>query len=139
MVSSPSAVVRVIKAVLWFTMIQLAVFPLVAWFGERQFGEGARSAAMVAGAICWPGVVSALVVTLFFRGQQAVAGMMLGMLVRLTPPLGLAWLAISLRMPLADAGLAELIVVYYLIALAVEITLSVRLLNATRESQANGH
>jgi hypothetical protein len=89
----------------------------------------------LAAAICWIGAMVSLVLlhVLRMRGSP-MAGAMLGMLVRMTIPLGIIAAATMQGGRLAEAGLAGQLVVFYLVTLAIETCLSVALMRTAPQA-----
>ena len=108
------------------------------WF-EYTRGGAVGSAAVAAAALtCWVASVASLVLsTLWRQTPQAVTGILAGVLVRMTLPLGLAVLAQMTGGPLARAGLFGWIVCFFLFTLVVETLLLVWLLNSPRPLAAS--
>ncbi|HVC98070.1 MAG TPA: hypothetical protein VND64_30650 [Pirellulales bacterium] len=101
---------------------------------EYVRGGAVSSAAVAAAAVtCWVASVSSLVLSSSWRHTpQAITGILAGVLVRMTLPLGVAVLSQVVSGPLAKAGLFGWIVCFFLITLVVETLLLVRLLNSPR-------
>lgn len=91
-------------------------------------------AAAIAGAICWAGALSALLLIGLFRASQnqMVSATLLGMLFRMGLPLVTGLVLTRNGGPLADAGLFGMILVFYLVGLVVETILSVRILGSSQ-------
>lgn len=126
---------RVIGSCVWLTLALLLVFPAFAWFGYSQHGLTGLAAAAIAGGICWLGALLALVCSAMFQGpQQAANSMMLGMMFRMGLPLGTGLLLTMQKGALAEAGVLMMILVYYLLAMAVETLLSLRFVNSAKQA-----
>ncbi len=126
------------RGVLIVTGVLVVVFPVVAGYGYWAHGEIGVMAAALAAGVSWLGGVAGLLVSLPFQGLQAVNGVLLGMLVRMTVPLAAAAGLFLRGGELVRAGLVEMLVVNYLIALALDTVLSVRMVRriAAREAKA---
>ncbi|HUY37152.1 MAG TPA: hypothetical protein VMV69_30855 [Pirellulales bacterium] len=95
---------------------------------------GAMSAAAVGAAAvtCWVASVLSLVLSSSWRRTpQAITGILAGVLVRMTLPMGVAVLSQAVSGPLAKAGLFGWIVCFFLLTLVVETLLLVRLLRSS--------
>jgi len=125
-VSSPRKP-QLIASCLWLSLALLLAFPLFAWYGFSQHGNTGLLVAAIAGGVCWLGATLALICSAMFRGQQqALNGMLLGMLFRMGLPLGTGVILSQQVGFLAEAGIFGTILVYYLLALVVETLLSLR-------------
>lgn len=130
-VSSPSGAGvssgrAVVTGVILVIGVLVAVFPAFAGYGYWAHGEIGVAAAAVAAVVCLVGGLAGWAAMIPFRGPQAVNGVLLGMLVRMTVPLAAALLLFLRGGPLVRAGLVEMLVAYYLIALILDTVLSVR-------------
>lgn len=134
----PSGGLAMTRGVLLVTGVLLVVFPVVAGYGYWTHGQAGVVAAAIAAGVCWLGGVAGLFASLPFQGLQAVNGVLLGMLVRMTVPLAAAAGLFLRGGELVRAGLVEMLVVNYLIALALDTVLSVRMVRriASRETKA---
>lgn len=101
-------------------------------------GGAVSSAAVAAAAVtCWVASVSSLVLSSSWRHTpQAITGILAGVLVRMTLPMGVAVLSQVVSGPLAKAGLFGWIVCFFLITLVVETLLLVRLLRCSERQPA---
>jgi hypothetical protein len=117
------------------TLAMLATLGATAWFAGSRHGTPGVVAASVAAGTCWLGATLAFVLLDRSRRSGAVInGVLMGMLVRLGVPLVVGVVLDGQRGELSDAGVFGLIVVSYLVALAVETTLSVRILQQPRQA-----
>jgi len=111
------------------TAIVVAAWLVDAWIVVPSQGWGDAAVAGAAAGVCWLSSVLALLVTI--RGakrQQAMAGALGGIIVRTGGPL--AALAVGSQVPLlAGRGFGGQIVVFFLVTLAAETVLVVRLAN----------
>lgn len=97
------------------------VLPWALW----QYGATGLLAAASACGVCLLGSATALFVADQLRGPNlALQGMLLGLALRTGIPLGFAVIAQSSAGLLACAGLVYDLLVFYLVALAVEVALS---------------
>lgn len=124
----PYKPVRLGSSLVWLTVALLAVFPLFAWVARYQHGQWGLIAAAVAGGICWAGGAAALVCAALLNRSSPVAGVLAGMLFRMGLPLAGGVILQQTHAELAAAGIFGTVVLYYLITLVVETTLSIRLL-----------
>ena len=89
------------------------------------------NAALLAGAICFGSASAALVVTAMTAGSpNALAGSFLGIFLRTALPFFVSILLVQASKPLADAGLFGMVLISYLVVLAVETVLAVRIVQA---------
>jgi hypothetical protein len=103
---------------------------VIAALTFEQHGSGAIVAAVVGAIVCWISAGAALIITVQSSGgPQAVPGMMLSIMVRTFPPLGVGIAASAMHSRLAEAGLFGYIVILYLIGLVVETCVAVKLVS----------
>ncbi len=116
----------------------VAAFPLFAGYGYWAKGhDGVWSASLAAG-VCLAGGLAGFATTSVFRGLQAVQGVLLGMMVRMAVPLAAAAFFLLRGGPLVRAGLLEMLVGYYLLALTLDTVLTVRLVRQNQDSPNSG-
>lgn len=108
----------------------LAGLMLVAWLIDaivvsRAMGRSVWGISALAAGICWFGATTSLVLlhVMRLRGSP-IAGLLIGMVIRMTIPLFIALMATIQHSGLAEAGLAGQLVVFYLLSLAIETVLS---------------
>ena len=119
------------------TAVLLAAWPAFAWFGHHNHGAAGLQASVVAGVVCWIGASAALFLVALLQGPLAVHGTIAGIFFRMWLPLGTGVLLDNMNRPLAEAGVFGMILLYYLVALAVEMPLSLRLVRPTRVTSAS--
>lgn len=99
--------------------------------GFDRHGTIGLVAAVISGSLCFTAASSALVVTVASAGtSNATSGTLLGVFLRTAIPFFMAILLVQVSSPLADAGLFGMVLINYLIVLAVETVLAVRLVQA---------
>lgn len=105
--------------------------PLMAWLARGRYGDNGIAAVVVAAVVCWGSASLAMFATLLMnRRSHAVPGVLLGMLIRMSLPL-VAGMVLSAQVPwLAEGRLLGQVVVLYLITLAVETALVVKIVSA---------
>ena len=104
---------------------------LIGWWSQSTHGADGVRAAVVAATICWLGASLALISTAMSRGPQAAVWTLLfGMLFRMGLPLAAGFMLYQAGGPLASAGVFGKVLIFYLIALAVETPLSLRVLRS---------
>ena len=114
--------------------LMLAAFPAFAIYGYSIHGLVGLAAAAVAGTVCLFGATMALLCQGLTRsGPNVVGGLLLGMAFRFGIPLATGLILYRLGGPLAEAGVFGMIVVYYLLGLTIETTLSVRLIGSSSQ------
>jgi hypothetical protein len=102
-------------------------------FEYLRGGVVSVAAVAAAGFTCWVASVSSLVLSGAWRhSSKAITGILAGVMVRMSLPLGVALLAQMTAGPLARAGLFGWIVCFFLVTLLVETSLLVWLLNSPR-------
>lgn len=114
------------RSVLLVTAVLWGVFPAFAAYGYGTHGALGLAAAGFAAGACWFGALVGFAAMIPFQGPQAVNGVLLGMVVRMTVPLAAALWLFMRGSTLAKAGAVEMLVVYYLLALALDTLVSVR-------------
>ena len=115
-------------SLLVLTAALAAIWPAFAAYGLWRAGWNGVICALAAGAVC--GIAAAVSLVLASAAQKArqpIAGVLGGMLVRMAVPM-VALLMVPKMDPVwQSSGLREMLLVYYLAALAVETWLLVRL------------
>lgn len=124
----------------WLGLAVLAVALLLAWavssaIGYSRYGTAGVAAASIAAGVCLVSAAGALCVTAVLSGAQAVAGLLLGILLRTGVPLIAGMLISVSSRTLFEAGIFGFILVHYFVALAVETPLAVRVV---RQRTATG-
>lgn len=111
--------------------------PLISALVHRGFSAEALSAAGIAGGICFLAAAVALVAThLGNRFQAPVQGLLVSMIFRMGLPL-VALIALpNLGGPFAASGVSSTILGVYLVALAVETALALRMIPPTPTAPA---
>jgi hypothetical protein len=111
------------------TTLVAATWLLDAWFVVPSRGWEGAAVAGVAAGVCWMSSVLALLVTVgCAKGKQAMAGALGGIIFRTGGPL--AAMAVGSQIPfLSRQGFGGQVVVFFLVALAAETVLVVRLAN----------
>ncbi|MFO0869372.1 MAG: hypothetical protein U0935_10620 [Pirellulales bacterium] len=125
---APSLGRLAVQAMLIVTGVLLVAFPVFAGYGYARYGAAGVGVAAVVGAVCWLGGMAGFAAILPFRGPQAVNGVLMGMLVRMMVPLAAGLVLFSQGGPLVRAGLVEMLVAYYLLALTLDTVLAVRMM-----------
>jgi len=109
----------------------LVVWVIDAIVTTNLAGRSTWGVSALAAAICWAGAtVSMLLLHILRTRGNPMAGALLGMLVRMSIPLVIIFVATTNGGALADAGLAGQLVAFYLITLAIETCLSVALMRS---------
>ncbi len=125
---APSRRANSIWLALALTAVLAAALPLFAWFGYTQYAmSGVHSAVFAFGVCTVAGVLAILVSGMFVNPQLAMAGLMASMLFRMGLPLGMIAFVQATAHPLRGAGLAGMIMAYYLLMLVVETPLTILL------------
>jgi hypothetical protein len=120
---------------MWLTLVVLISLLSVCAAVAGSRGINGILAASIAAGLCWFGSIAALVVAgNYSRSNRAVQGHLLGMFSRLGLPLIVGIIFQEQGGWLADAGVFGLIVVFYLITLVAETSLSLRFVNHSKSS-----
>jgi len=129
---APDRSTKVWRACIVLTLVTLLALPAFAGVGYWRNGVPGIQAAGVAAAICWIGAMIALLLGGLMRGtENAVNGVLLGMLFRMGVPLGSGFALHQLSEGLAKAGVFGMILAYYFVTLLAETLLAVRLVGPT--------
>jgi hypothetical protein len=123
-----------LRSCAWLTLTVLVALLIVGGVVAATRGPNGALAAAVAAGVCWFGSTAALIITGFSgRTDQAVYGHLLGMFFRLGLPLACGLVFQKVGGTLADSGVFGLIVVFYLVTLAAETILALRLIKQHRK------
>jgi hypothetical protein len=116
----------VVAGLIWLSGILLLAWVVVAGILIRTEGWRPARTALLAAGVCWLfGVLALLSTALLIRVGQPLAGLLSGILFRTGGPL--AALAVGSSIPeLASAGFPGQVVVFFLVTLAAETVLAVR-------------
>jgi FtsH-binding integral membrane protein len=115
-------------SVLWLMLAQLFVTGLMCAYGYSSHGSACITAATLAAVVCFVPAVAALVVVAMTAGTpNSLSGTLLSVGVRSAAPLFAVIFLPQLSEPLADAGVLGMVLVNYLVVLAVESLLAVRM------------
>lgn len=130
--SAPDRSAKLWRACILLTLVTLLALPAFAGVGYWRNGVPGIQAAGVAAAICWIGAIIALLLGGLMRGtENAVNGVLLGMLFRMGVPLGGGFALHELHEGLAKAGVFGMILAYYFVTLFAETLLAVKLVGPT--------
>lgn len=117
------------------TLAMLLVFPAFALYGHSNSGPTGILAAGIAAGVCWLSMVSALLFVGWLTSYGlAVHATLIGMALRMGPPMLFGLVLTRQGGELAAAGVLGMIVVYYLIGLVIETLLSLYLVGSTGQS-----
>ena len=115
------------------TVVTALVFPVFAGMGHSRAGWSGVAAAGVAAGVCWAGGFLALIAAgLFPSSGNALNGILVGMACRTGIPLVAGAMLHSRGGALADAGVFGMILGYYLVTLAAETWLAIRVMGASK-------
>ena len=116
---------------LWLLLAVTVVFLCVSCFSYPRHGWSGVLAAGVSGLVCWLASSAALFVTTYTAGApHALHGTLFSIILRTAVPFLVSLILIQMSKPLADAGLFGMVLVNYLVVLAVETVLAVRVIQA---------
>ena len=117
---------HLVRCCAWLTLAVIAAWAPVAWYGNHTHGADGILTATLAALVCLGGSTAALILSALTHGPQAamlrLAG---GMALRMGVPL-VAGVLLSQFPRLSGSGVFGMVVVFYLVALAVETPLSLR-------------
>ena len=117
----------------------VVAFPVVGYVAYVKFGVAGIRSAGVAATVCWLAATVALVVTGFVKqSPNGVAGILVASALRFGLPLVAGVVVQNAGGPLADSSFLRWIVVFYLITLTVETTLSVVLHRHQNQGDGKG-
>jgi uncharacterized membrane protein len=104
-----------------------------AYVGSQRAGVDGATAAVVAFLVCWiPNAVSLLVMSMIRDPQLSVSAMMVSMMIRMAVPMVFIVFLMQTHHWLAGAGALTMVVIFYLVALAVETPLSLWVIKTSR-------
>lgn len=133
-VSQEDSADRLRSCLIAVALLLLFVAPTAAIVGAVAFsnhGTNGLVAACVAGLLCFVTSSAALVATSMTAGTlNGLSGAFLGIILRTAVPFFVSILLMQASKPLADAGLLGMVLINYLVALAVETVLAVRIVQA---------
>jgi hypothetical protein len=108
------------RALLIFGATLLCGIPTLWWAWQHAGSDGLKAAGM-AGGLCLLGAWLALPCTVWMQDpQRMMVGLLLGMGIRSSVPLGIGFLVYLLNPPLAKAGFLYYLVVFYIPLLILE-------------------
>jgi hypothetical protein len=111
-------------------LVVAVVFPGLLWWGYARHGGTGIISATIAVLVCLIASSLALVITVWAGPQGGVGGLLLSLFCRTGLPLIAGLLLTQLNHALARAGVFGMILICYLVTLAAETVLSVRLIGA---------
>jgi|GEM_PF-6582032 len=117
--------------VLILLLVVALVSLCVGFYGYSKHGTVGVGAAAIAGVVCFLSASAALTATaLTTNTPNALSGVLLGIILRTVIPFFVSILLMQAFKPLADAGLLGMVLVNYLVVLAAETLLAVRIVQA---------
>ena len=117
-----------LASALWMMLAQMVVTVLMCAYGYSSHGGTGVVAALLAGATCFAPALAALFVVAITAGTpSSMGGTMLSIGIRTAAPLFALIFLPQLSRPLAEAGLLGMVLLNYLVVLAVESLLAVRI------------
>ncbi len=120
---------------LWLLLAVGLVFLPSSCFAFSRHGWVGLVAAGLSGLICLLPACLALYVTATTAGSpNALAGTFFGIFLRTVVPFAVSLMLVQISKPLADAGLFGLVLINYLVVLAVETFLAVRIVQSGRSA-----
>ncbi len=129
------------KAFLIITLVLGGVFPLIAYVGYKQYQQAGFNAVLIAALLCWVGSIIGIIPALLVRDseqpKQGVNAVLVGMLIRMSIPLGGGFFLHQSVEKFADAKILMFTLIYYLIALIVDTILTLKIVQANKPNQAN--
>jgi hypothetical protein len=125
---------RLITAELILAVVMALILGIAAYFGSQRSGAAGVSAALVAFLVCWiPNALSLLIMGFVRDPQLSVSAMLFSMLFRMAVPMVFAIFLLESKHWLAGAGALSMVLIFYLVALAVETPLSLWLIRVARD------
>ena len=117
-----------VKSTTWILGCQLFVFAALALYVSRTHGSSGVLVALAAGLICFLPAVTALFCVAMTAGTpNALSGTLLSMVLRTALPFFVTILLVQASPWLADTGLFAMVLINYLVVLAVESAVAVRM------------
>ena len=127
------------KAFLIITLVLGGVFPLIAWIGYKQYQQAGFYAVLITALLCWVGSILGIIPAILVRDpeqpEQGVNAVLMGMLIRMSIPLGGGFFLHHSVEKLADAKILLFTLIYYLIALIVDTILALKIVQANKPKQ----
>jgi len=127
------------KAFLIITLVLGGVFPLIAWIGYKQYQQAGFNAVLIAALLCWVGSIIGIIPAILVRDpeqpEQGVNAVLMGMLIRMSIPLGGGFFLHQSVGKLADAKILLFTLIYYLIALIVDTILALKIMQTNKPKQ----
>lgn len=121
---------------LQLTLAMAAAMVILGYAGYQSNGEQGLQFSLTAGSVCWLGALLALVTTALTRTpERATAGVLAAMIFRLGFPLLALFILRESTPNLRESGLLFHLLVYYLVGLALETVLAVKLVKRTESGQ----
>lgn len=120
---------------LWLLLVSALLFLACVAYAYSAHGVNAVLAALLASLACLVGAwCSLLCVGMTTGTANALSGTLLSIFLRTGFPFFVAILIVQASKPLADAGLFAMVLFNYLVVLAVETVLAVRIVQANSSS-----
>lgn len=124
------------KPLVIITIVLGLTFTAVAWYGYREFTDMEMKAAGIAAFLCWLGSVLGLIPPMYLRGaENAVSGLLAGMLFRMFIPMAGAFLLQQGNEQWRNAHIMYFTLGFFLLALIVDTILGVQLIKSQHRTQ----
>ena len=115
-------------------LLLVLIGPAITYWG----GTIALAAAALAASLCWTGAAVALVLCNLLRGSdQMLVALFVGMIARMSIPLGFGAMIHLLGGPLAQAGILYYVLIFYPVTLLVETALIIPKSSQPKPRQAS--
>lgn len=125
---------EIVLSLVWLIVVVVLCAPLAAWYFGAKYGtDGLVSVGLAAGICTVGGGLALFVRSRFADPTQAVIGTLAAMLTRMMFVLGWLMAFTALRLPLMQAGFPNALVLFFLVTLAAEAALSLRMLKQVQE------
>ena len=77
------------KPLLIITLVLAGAFPLIGWYGYHQYQQAGITVVAIAAILCWFGSILGMLPSLLMRNpDKGVNAVLLGMLIRMSIPIG---------------------------------------------------
>ena len=122
------------KPLLIITLVLAGAFPLIGWYGYHEYQQAGITVVAIAAILCWFGSILGILPSLLIRNpDKGINAVLLGMLIRMSIPIGGGLVLETSIDKLADTRLLMFTLIYYIIALVVDTALALKIVQATKQ------
>ena len=122
------------RPLLIITLVLVGAYPLMAWYGYHKYQQAGVTVVTIAAILCWFGSILGILPSLLIRNpDKRVNAILLGMLIRMSIPIGGGLMLETSIDELAEARLLMFTLIYYIIALVVDTALALKIVQASKQ------